>query len=133
MAHSFDAVVVEIDMRDLYRFRQALGFDSEAVIMRSDFDRSLLQILHGLIAAAMPELQFVGRAAERASQKLMPKADAERRHARLRDVSHLFDNLRHRSGIAWPVREIDAVRFQGQNFRSRSVGRHDRHTTTLAR
>ena len=42
MAHSFDAVVVEIDMRDDDFIGQALGFDGETVIMRSDFDRTFL-------------------------------------------------------------------------------------------
>src|SRR5204863_109297 len=40
----------------------AAARDGEAVILRRDLDASIAQILDGMIAAAMSELQFVGAA-----------------------------------------------------------------------
>ena len=38
--HAFDAVVVEVDVRDFDFRRQAVGLDGEAVVVRGDLDRA---------------------------------------------------------------------------------------------
>ena len=48
--------------------RQAVGLHREAVIVRSDLDVAVAQILDRLIAAAMTEFQFVSLAAENLSE-----------------------------------------------------------------
>src|SRR2546421_6158087 len=78
VAHAFDAVVVEVDVCDFNFGRETVGCNREAVIVRSDLDRAGGAFKDRLIAAAMTEAQFIGRAAEGTPQELMPEADAER-------------------------------------------------------
>src|SRR5699024_383751 len=63
--------------------------DREAVVLAGDLDATGVEILHRLIPTAMAELQLVGRRADRATEKLMPEADAEGRHL----IEHALDRL----------------------------------------
>ena len=77
MAHAFDALVVEVDMRDFDFGWQRVGFHREAVIVRSDFNVAVAKIFHWLIAAAMTKHQFEGLSAEGATEQLMTEANAK--------------------------------------------------------
>src|SRR3712207_8598905 len=45
VAHALDAVVVEVEVRDLDLVGQARGGDGEAVVVRSDLDAAGVQVL----------------------------------------------------------------------------------------
>ena len=64
VAHALDRAVVQVQVRDLYFRRERSRDDGVVVVLRSDFDFSRRQILHGMIAAVMPEAQAL-----RASQE----------------------------------------------------------------
>src|SRR3954452_5176867 len=53
--------------------------DREAVVLRGDLDAAGLEVLDGVVAAAMAEGQLEGLQADRPAQQLMAEADAERR------------------------------------------------------
>ena len=50
--------VIEIEVRDLHVVRDGVWVDREPVVLRRDFDLAGLQILDGVIAAAVAELQL---------------------------------------------------------------------------
>ena len=81
MLHALDAVVVEIYVSDFDFGWQAVGLHRKAVIVRSNLDVAVAEILDRLIAAAMTKHQFESLAAKGASQQLMAKTNAEGRHA----------------------------------------------------
>src|SRR5687768_4243720 len=60
VTEAFDGSVVEIEMRHADVRRQRVGIDGEAVVLRRDLDLARAQILHGVIGAAMAELQLEG-------------------------------------------------------------------------
>ena len=53
VAHSFDTLVVEIDVSDLNFRRQTLSTHRETMIVRRDLNVWMRQLFHGLVAAAM--------------------------------------------------------------------------------
>ena len=58
---ALDGAVIQVDVRDLDVFRQRLGIDGEAVVLRRDLHLAGLELLDRMIRAAVPELQLVGR------------------------------------------------------------------------
>ena len=81
MTHAFDATVVEVYVRDFDFGRQRVCLYGESVIVRSDLDVAITEIFYRLVATAMAEHKLERFAAERPTDQLMTKADAERRHA----------------------------------------------------
>ena len=81
VTHAFDALVVEIYVRDLNLGRQRVGFHREAMIVRSDFHVAVAEILNGLVTATMSEHQFESLTTKSATQQLMAEADSECRRA----------------------------------------------------
>ena len=86
VAHSFDALVVEIDVSNFDLGRQTVSTNSEAVIVRRDLHAASRHFFHGLIPAAMAEDEFESLGAKRASQQLMSETDAEHRDARIQQL-----------------------------------------------
>ena len=68
MAHSFNALVVEIDMSDFNFRRQAFSTNCKTMVVRSNFDTSSRDFLHRLIAATMAKDQLERLAPEGAAQ-----------------------------------------------------------------
>src|ERR1700723_62647 len=105
---TLDGVVVQIEMRQYRASLQRFVVDREAVVLRRDLDPPRAEIHHRMICAMMPEIEFVGLAAERQPQQLMPEADAEYRllaqNARDGSVS-----VRQRRGVAGSVRQENTV------------------------
>jgi hypothetical protein len=60
------------------------------VILCGDFHLLRQKVLHGMIRAVVPELQFEGLAAERQAAQLVAEANAEYRNAadELADILH---------------------------------------------
>src|SRR5712691_3982029 len=88
-----------------------------------NFDFAALQLLHRVIAAVMSEFQLVGLAAERDTDELMSKADAEDRLAthQATDVVHCVSA---RLGIAGTVRQEHAIRLQREHIFCCGLRRH---------
>src|SRR5579859_4302806 len=71
--------VVQVHVRRAHARGERREIDAKTVVLRGDLDAPGGEILHGLIAAAMAELQLVRPAAEREAQELVPEADPEDR------------------------------------------------------
>lgn len=95
MSHACDGVVVEVYVRDFDVGRQAVGIDSETVIVRSDLDLAGRKVFYRLVAAAMAEFEFVGLAAEGFAEKLVAKADAKDRRLAFCECAYLGDRCLH--------------------------------------
>ena len=74
-----DRLIVQVDVRDLDALRQRVRLQSEAVILRSDFDSASVAMQDRLIGSAMSELHFVNLGGERESKQLMSETNPEDR------------------------------------------------------
>ena len=79
-AEPLDSAVVEVHVRQVdggvvHRLR----VERESVILRCDLDLVGPQVQYRVIAAVMPELEFVGLASQSLAQDLQAQADAEDR------------------------------------------------------
>ena len=79
MAKALDRVVVEVQVRHFQIVGQRFGLDRKAVVLRGDLHPAAVPVHHGLVGAAMAELQLVGLRAAGQRQQLMAQADAEDR------------------------------------------------------
>src|ERR1041384_6096483 len=78
-ADALDRLIVQVDVRDLDALRQRVRLQSEAVILRGDFDAARVAMQDRLIGSAMSELQLVDFSGERESQQLMAQTNPEHR------------------------------------------------------
>ena len=74
---TFTAVVVQVNVRDGDIGGQGAGVYGETMIVAGDLHSVVVGELHGLVATAMPEFEFVGVRPQGQGQDLMPQADAE--------------------------------------------------------
>src|SRR5258708_5503742 len=75
---AFQRLIVQVHVGDFALLRvQRIRIDREAVIVRRDFDFTRLEVFHGMIRAAMTELQLVRAPAKRQAEDLLTEADAE--------------------------------------------------------
>ena len=82
MAHAFQRLVVEIDVRQFhFALRQRIGIDGEIMVVRGDLDFAAGQLLHRMIAAVVAEFQLKGLASKGNAGELMSQANAEDRLA----------------------------------------------------
>src|SRR5439155_5342618 len=125
MAHTFDSLIVKVDSVHSDFARKGYGIHSKAVILRSDFYLSGLQIFHRLIGPAMAELKFESFASKSQAEKLVPKANSKDRNARLHQIADRTHCVIERGRVARAVRQEYSGRFVLQRFRCRCVGRHD--------
>ena len=82
VGEALDGLVVQVDVRDLDGLAggaQALGVDRIAVVLGADRDAARREILAGLVAAVVTELELRRRAAEGEAEDLVAEADAEDR------------------------------------------------------
>src|SRR6267378_5992589 len=61
-------------------FRKRAGVDREAVVLAGDDDRPVVQVLHRVVGAVMPELHLHGLRARSEAHELVAQADAEGRN-----------------------------------------------------
>src|SRR5438477_5526649 len=97
--HSFDRIVVQIDVTHFDVCRKRLRIDGETVILRGDGDPAALQIFYRLVRATMSELQFECRSAKREAEDLMAEANSEDRFL-AHQVPNGFVSVRQRRWIA---------------------------------
>ena len=102
---ALDGAVVQVDVRDLDRLAgraQRVRVDREAVVLAQIATLPRREVLAGLVAAVVAELELVGLAAEREAEDLVAEADAEhrvRRRASSRTCSRIAcDRRRDRRG-----------------------------------
>src|SRR5215472_5536419 len=107
------ALVAAVEERDMCRLdvlRQALGDDAEAVVLAGDLDLAGLDVLDGMIGAAVTDRHFLRAPAERETEQLMAEADAEDRLPRLdQGLKRRHRVGTGRRGIAGSVGEENAV------------------------
>src|SRR5215813_5057178 len=100
MTQAFERIVIQIDVRQFdFALSERVRIDGEVVVVRGDLDLAALETLHRMIAAVMPELQFVCPAAQREADELMPEADAEDRSL-AHESADIVAGVIHRLGIA---------------------------------
>ena len=114
-AQTFNALIVQVDVRYFDVGRKTVGAHGKAVVVRRDLDAASYSIFHRLIAAAMTELEFVRFPTERQPQNLMAEADSEDRHAPEK-LTHGVNGVGYRGRIAWPVREKNAIGFEREHL-----------------
>ncbi len=92
------------------------------MILGSDLDPTGLEVLDGLIAAAVSELEFEGLSAEGLPEKLVSQADPEHRYTRINQATDLAHDGSKGGGIARSVGKEDAGGFAGEDIRGGRVG-----------
>ena len=78
--HSFATLIIEVHVGELRLSRESSRIDRIPVVVGADLDRTLIEILHGLISAPMPELELVGLGSHSQGEDLVPHADTEHRY-----------------------------------------------------
>src|SRR5439155_13995084 len=79
MAQSFAGTVIEVHLRNLDIAGEALGIDGVAVVLRGDVHAVALEVLHGVVGAAVAELELEGPGPKGAPEDLVAEADAKNR------------------------------------------------------
>jgi len=131
MAQTFAGVVVEIDLGGLgLGGGEGSGIDRKAVVLRGDADLAGGEVFHGLVAAAMAELQFEGLSAEGVAEDLVAETDAEDRLLADERLDG-FVRVGNDAGIAGAVGEEDAVGIRCERFVRRGRGRKDADAETV--
>ena len=103
MSQAFERSIVEVEMSQLdVIFTYARRINSETVVVRCDFDLPGSDILHRLVPASMPELQFECGASKGASDKLVTQTNSKYRYL-FGKLFYFFDNSGDCCGIARTV------------------------------
>ena len=123
VAHAFDRLVVEVDVRNFDFRRERIGVDGEAVVLRSDGNLSGAEVFDRLVATAMTELQLEGGSAVGVGEKLVTEADAEDRFF-ADELAEFAVDIAERGRIAGAVGEEDAVGIFGEDFGGAGCGVH---------
>src|SRR5690606_42086129 len=80
VVEAFERAVVQIAEVGLDHIRvERLGVDRVAVVLNGDLDLPGLAVLVWVVAAVVPELEFVGATTERGREDLAAQADSELR------------------------------------------------------
>src|ERR1700736_3072571 len=117
---TFQSIVVEVEMRQLdVGIVERSGVHCEAVIVGCDLYFLRDAIEHGMICAAVSELQLVGFSAERVAEDLMAEADTE--DWGLADETAYRAGLRREhAGVAGTIRQEHAIGFEREDIVRRS-------------
>src|SRR4030095_5784878 len=100
VAKAFNGAVVQVQMRDRYIRGQRIRVDGEAMILGGDLDLARIELLHGVVGAAVAELQFERLASNRKPENLMAETDAEGRNIRAHQLAYVVDGIGQRCRIA---------------------------------
>ena len=120
----FARAVVQVHVRDLGVRRERRRVDGEPVILRGDLDVPRLEVLDGLVAAVVAELELERACPDRLSEELVAEADPEDRSL-AEEVPHARDLVVQHGGVAGAVREEHAVGLLGEHLlRRRGRGKH---------
>src|SRR5258706_8985597 len=112
MPETFQRLIVQVDVRQLhFTLVQRIGVHREAVIVGGDLNLLRHVIQHGMIRAAVPELELVSLAAHREAKNLMAQADAED-GLFADEIADLLGLILQRLRIAGAVREEHSIRIE---------------------
>ncbi len=130
VAHSFDSVVVEIEMSNGDGgVWEGVRVDAEAVVLGSDLDLVRAVVQDGMVGAVVAEFQLVGFAAEGKAEDLMTEADAEDGHL-ADEVSDLSGLVLKRFRIARAIGKKDAGGTEGEDVFGGGIGRDNGYAGT---
>ena len=101
------------------------------MVLRRDLHAAGEQVHHGVVAAAVAELELLDGGAGGLRDHLVPEADAEHGHL-AQDLLHLRVGALHGLGVAGTVGQEHAVGGHGQHLFRRRVPRHDRELAARA-
>ena len=100
---ALERTIVEIDVRWLGPDGgEAVCVNCEAMVLAGDLNFAGVEILHGLIAATMAELEFVRLSSQRQAQQLMSQANAEDGQL----TAQLFERIDRGCNSGWVARAI---------------------------
>src|SRR5207249_2886798 len=106
VAEALYGPVVEVHVGQLeLRALEEGGIHREAVVLRGDLDVARLQVLHGIVRAAVAEPELEGLTPAGQAQDLVAEADAEERDPRIHDPARGLHGVPARLGIAGTVGE----------------------------
>ena len=112
VAHPFIGMVVEIHVRDFHFARwQRFRVHAKPVILSSDFNFFIKQVLDRMIRTMMPEFQLEGFAPQREAAELVAEADTEDRNA-AEKLLNILDGVADRLGVAGTIRKKNPVRLE---------------------
>ncbi len=97
---------------------------AKAVVLAGDLDLTGVEVLDGMIGAAMAELELVGPAAQGQAQDLMAEANPEDGHLAQEGLDRL-DGVGDRGRIARAIAQEYAIRLAGQDLFRGRLRRHD--------
>src|SRR5215469_14934667 len=85
-AQTFERPVEQRGVGLFQAHRQRLPRHDEAVVVGGDLDAAGCEVLNRVVAATMTEMHLDGASTEREGEQLMPKADAEDRQPRTKQL-----------------------------------------------
>ncbi len=113
---TLDRAVVQIDLGDFgFGTGQGIGIDRVAVVLRCDSYAAIGQVLHWMVAAAVPELEFERLSAQSLTENLVAEADTKQGLLVEQALYGLHDRLQP-CGVARAWTEKNAVRIPSQDF-----------------
>src|SRR5260370_3275856 len=131
-SQSFIATVEQRHMRHLDVLGQGLGDHAEAVVLAGDLDLAGLDVLHGMIGAAMADRHLFRAAAEREREELVAEADAKDRLLRLHELAQRGNGVgTGRRGVAGSVGEEYPVRLVREDLLRRGGRGHHSDAATV--
>src|SRR5256885_13746805 len=110
--------------------RERVRIDREAVILAGDDDRSLLQILHRVVRAMMPELHLHGPRPGCEPHELVAEADPESRNTGVDDLPDGAYGVVAGLGVARTVRQEHPVGRERKSILRRRLRGKNRNAAT---
>ena len=130
VGNAFHGIVIQVHQRDLHVVRHGIRVHGESVVLGRNADFARAEVFHRVVGPAVAELELEGLRPQRVGNDLVPQADAE--HGDLSDQGpYLPVDVRQRGGVPGPVGKKDAVRFHGEHFLRRGVGRNYGHAEAV--
>ena len=126
IGYALAGVVVAVYVADLAVLRQTVGNNRVAVVLGGDVNLACLELLDGLIRAAVTVLELFGLCAVGECEQLVTEADTEHRNLALGELSELLDDSGVLCGISGAVREHNAVGIEREDFLGFGVSGNNR-------
>src|SRR5690606_6929567 len=96
------------------------------MVLGRDLNLAGQQVQYRLVGAAVSEFQLEGLCAARESEELVTQANAENRNT-LNQLADGGDRVVERLGVAWAIREENAVRLPFKHFFGAGRARQNGH------
>ena len=124
VAQAFHRTVIQIKVAGFQSVFQSFQCYSISMVLRCYMDAPAGQVVDGMIAPAVPELQFESLRAERPADKLMSQADTHYGDSAQQRLN-VIDNIGKQRGVARPGGQHYSMRFESHDvFRRRFTGNY---------